>query len=735
MERRLAAIVAADMVGYSRLMAADEERVLARHAAHHKELIDPKIAEYGGRIVKTTGDGFLAEFPSVVDALRSAVTIQLAMVEREAASDDAHKIAYRMGINLGDIIIEDNDIYGNGVNVAARLESIAEPGGIFVSRTVVSHVSSKVASGFADLGDRDLKNIPEPVQVFRVEMRPEAKGTARPASRSWLRPAVFAASFLALVLLGAALWLRPWEATVEPAREAQMAIPLPDKPSIAVLPFANLSGDPNEDYFADGVTDDLISDLSRLSGLFVISRSSVFTYKGKAVKIREVAEELGVRFVLEGSIKRAGAQIRINTQLIDASTGGQVWAERYDYAYADLFSLQDAVIGKIVAALSVELTDREAARLARRPTDNLEAYDFYLRAEAGRNTWGMGGRAEALINYQKAIALDPQFAEAYSGDARTAVDIWRFDLDSVMPAAVARRRAYDAAERALVLAPDSARAFSVLALIQMVDGRHSEAIGSARHAVQLDPNGSDALIDLAIVLTYAGQHEQATEAMDKALRLDPNPLPHIWGIHGFVLFFNKKFEQALGAFERSRATMASFGLSEMLAMTYAQLGRLDDARSEVDELLKDFPGLSIAYFRAIYAHHKSKADLNFRIDSLRAAGLPDWPFGYETRPEDRLNHEEIKELALGRTWVGQDNFGSPFIQQMNEDGKMAYRDPRYLLSGEAWVERDTICYHFSGTNIGRERCHPIYRNPKGSPDSKNEFIEVGLISIHFFSPQ
>ncbi len=181
--------------------------------------------------------------------------------------------------------------------------------------------------------------------------------------------------------------------------------------------------------------------------------------------------------------------------------------------------------------------------------------------------------------------------------------------------------------------------------------------------------------------------------------------------------------------------MASFGLSEMLAMTYAQLGRLDDARVEVDELLKDFPGLSIAYFRAIYAHHKSKADLNFRINSLRAAGLPDWPFGYETRPEDRLKHEEIKALALGRTWVGQDNFGSPFIQQMNKDGKTAYRDPRYLLSGETWVERDTICYHFSGTNIGRERCHPIYRNPKGSPDAKNEYIQVGLISIHFFSPQ
>ena len=496
-----------------------------------------------------------------------------------------------------------------------------------------------------------------------------------------------------------------------------------------------MSGDPDEEYFADGVTDDLISDLSRVSGLFVIARNSVFTYKGKAVKIREVAEDLGVRFVLEGSIKRAGDQIRINTQLIDASTGGQVWAERYDYLYADLFALQDEVIGKIVAALSIKLTDQEATLLARRPTENLEAYDFYLRAEVGRNTWHMSGLAEALVNYQKAIALAPDFAEAYSGDARTAVDIWRFDLDTIMPAVVARRRAYDAAERALALAPDNARAYSVLALIQMVDSRHSEAIGSARHAVALDPNGSDALIDLALVLTYAGQHEQAVEAMDKALRLDPNPPAHVRGTHGFVLFFDRQFELALEAFEQARPTMSSFDLSELLAMTYAQLGRLDEARAEVDDLLKRFPGYSVSFIRTIYSYHKSKADLNLRLDSLRTAGLPNWPFGYETRSEDRLKHEEIKALALGRTWIGQDNFGSPFIQQINNDGKTAYRDPRYLLSGEAWVERDTICYHFPGSNVGRKSCHPIYRNPKGSPDARNEYIEVGRISINFFSPK
>jgi len=314
MERRLTAILVADMVGYSRLMAADEAGTLARQKANRKELIDPRIAEYGGRLVKSTGDGVLVEFPSVVDALCCAVTIQLAMTEREAAVPEETRIAYRIGINLGDIIIEDDDIYGDGVNVAARLEALAEPGGVCVSRTVVNHVRGKVASDFEDRGQQQVKNIPEPVHVFRVLMQPEAAGETAAETRRmtwWWQPAAGAVAVLAIAITGLMVW-QPWTPDVQPASVERMAFALPDKPSIAVLPFDNMSDDPEQEYFADGMTEDLITDLSKISGLFVIARNSTFTYKGTPVEVRQVAEDLGVRYVLEGSVRRAGNEVRIN---------------------------------------------------------------------------------------------------------------------------------------------------------------------------------------------------------------------------------------------------------------------------------------------------------------------------------------------------------------------------------------------------------------------------------------
>jgi TolB-like protein/class 3 adenylate cyclase len=372
MERRLTAILVADMVGYSRLMAADEAGTLARQKAHRKELIDPRIAEYGGRLVKSTGDGVLVEFPSVVDALCCAVTIQLAMTEREAAVPEETRIAYRIGINLGDIIIEDGDIYGDGVNVAARLEALAEPGGICVSRTVVNHVRGKVASDFDDRGEQQVKNIPEPVHVFGVLMQPEAAGEAAAQAMRmvwWWRPAAgVAVAVLAIAVIGIMVW-QPWAPDVQLASVERMAFALPDKPSIAVLPFVNMSGDPEQEYFADGMTEDLITDLSKISGLFVIARNSTFSYKDKAVKIRKVAEELGVRYVLEGSVRRVGDEVRINAQLIDALTGGHVWADRYDRDLKDIFSIQDEVVDKVVSALSIELEPGKQHNST--PTDTL----------------------------------------------------------------------------------------------------------------------------------------------------------------------------------------------------------------------------------------------------------------------------------------------------------------------------------------------------------------------------
>jgi TolB-like protein/class 3 adenylate cyclase len=344
-KRRLTTILAADVVGYSRLMAADEAGTLAALKSHRKELIEPKAAQYNGRTVKLMGDGTLMEFASVVDAIAFAVEVQCAMQARNADIPEDRRIVYRIGINIGDIIVEGDDIYGDGVNIAARLEGLAEPGGVCISRSVHTQIKGKLDLTFEDLGEKEVKNIPEPVMVFRVAfddkaatlLTPVVQVAAKRERRWW--PVATAAVVVSVVAVGGALWWQPWAPDVEPASVERMAFPLPDRPSIAVLPFTNMSDDPAQEYFADGMTEDLITDLSKISGLFVIARNSVFTYKGKAVKVRQVAEELGVRYVLEGSVRRAGEQVRINAQLIDATTGGHLWAERYDGSLADVFGL------------------------------------------------------------------------------------------------------------------------------------------------------------------------------------------------------------------------------------------------------------------------------------------------------------------------------------------------------------------------------------------------------------
>jgi TolB-like protein len=348
-------------------MAADEAGTLTSLKAIRRELIEPKTDEHHGRVVKLMGDGTLMEFGSVVDAVRFAVDVQRTMAERNAGVPEDRRITYRIGINIGDIIVEGDDIYGDGVNVAARLEALADPGGICLSDMVHQNVKAKLDLAFEDLGEQQVKNIPEPVRVFKVLLdSPGTKHTAvaaAKAKRSLRWPLVAAGLAVLAIVAGIAFWQRPWEPREEPASVENMAFPLPDRPSIAVLPFANMSGDPEQEYFADGMAEDLITDLSKISGLFVISRNSAFTYKGRAVKVRQVAEELGVRYVLEGSVRRVGDEVRINAQLIDATTGGHLWAERYDGTLADVFDLQDKVTKRIVDALALELTPQEAQRV------------------------------------------------------------------------------------------------------------------------------------------------------------------------------------------------------------------------------------------------------------------------------------------------------------------------------------------------------------------------------------
>jgi TolB-like protein/class 3 adenylate cyclase len=419
--RRLAAILAADVAGYSRLMGADEEGTHQRLRAHHRELVDPKIREHSGRIVKTTGDGLLAEFPSVVDAVRCAAELQLAMIGREASIPEDRRIRFRIGINLGDVIVEDGDIFGDGVNVAARLEALSNPGGLCISRMVRDQIRDKLAYAFEDLGEQSVKNIARPVRVYALP--PEAIADLPATSFPIVAPrrprgalvAMAAAVMAALVIAGGAWWLWPTTTPSLPAVAATTTIAQPlraPRLSIVVLPFANLSSDPDQQYFSDGITEDLTTDLSRIANMFVISSNTAFTYRNKPVDTKQIGRELGVRYVLEGSVQRADNHVRVNAQLINAETDAHLWAERLNGDAADLFALQNEITSRIAIALNVELTGAEAAR----PTEHPDALEYLLRgrAVASSKVATRGTRAEAISMYERALAVDPRYAEAQS---------------------------------------------------------------------------------------------------------------------------------------------------------------------------------------------------------------------------------------------------------------------------------------------------------------------------------
>ena len=420
-ERRLAAILCADVAAYSRLVREDEERTLAAVKADIVENFEPGVAAHRGRIFKTMGDAVLAEFASVVDAVRCAVELQRNLVKRNAETPADRQIEFRMGVNLGDVVIDGSDVYGDGVNVAARVQDVAEPGGICISEDTYRHLSGRIEVGYKDLGPLRLKNIDKPVRVYRIESDTVMPGRVVVAMSArlqrWKWPA--ATAIVALVALLAAghfgvFPIRVQSPDVEPARPSRMAFALPDKPSIAVLPFDNLSADAKNDVFSDGLTEDIITSLSKISTMFVIARNSTFTYKGKPVKVQQVAEELGVRYVLEGSVQRSGEQLRMTAQLIDATTGRHLWSERYDREVQEIFALQDEITKQIVAALEVQLTAGEGARVAASGTENVKAWELVREGEAIHRRFTKENNAQAREIYKRAIELDSEYALAWA---------------------------------------------------------------------------------------------------------------------------------------------------------------------------------------------------------------------------------------------------------------------------------------------------------------------------------
>jgi TolB-like protein/class 3 adenylate cyclase len=509
--RRLAAILCADVVGYSRLMGADEVGTLARLNRHRDELIDPAIAHHRGRIVKTTGDGLLLEFASVVDAVQCAVQIQRAMAERNAGVAEDQRIEFRIGVNLGDIIVEGDDIFSDGVNVAARLEGLADPGGICIQRSVRDQIRDRLPLILEDMGEQQVKNIARAVRVFRVvldEAEVEKSVERAPArttpAKPWRRIALAGGLAVVLAAAGVTVWLQPWQAADGPA------LALPDKPSIAVLPFTNMSGDADQEYFADGISEDLITDLSKISGLFVIARNSSFVYKGKSVDVKQVGRALGVKYVLEGSVRRAGGRVRVTAQLIDATTGGHLWAERYDGSLADVFALQDEVTRKIIAELAVRLTPREQAGQSRKETASVPAHDAFLRGWAHYLKATPADYAKAVPFLKQAVRHDPAYGRAYAALAavyRTArFRGWQGSLGMTPD---------DALEKAMEYLEKAARyptplAHRVASRMMTGQGAHDEAIEEARRAISLNANDPAGHFAMARALTYQPVDEVCT---------------------------------------------------------------------------------------------------------------------------------------------------------------------------------------------------------------------------------
>ena len=723
MERRLAAILVADVVGYSRLMGEDEAGTLARLKVCRGELIDPAIARFHGRIIKLMGDGALIEFASVVDAVECAAAIQRAMATHDPETAAARRIQLRIGINLGDIIVEGDDLYGDGVNIAARLEAMAEPGGICVSGTAFDHAAHKAGVGFESLGELRLKNIADPVRAYRVVLDPTAAGkivTRRNRASTRLAIAAFA-GLLLIAAIAAAIFI-------------QMNPASPKRPSVAVLPFANMSADSGDTYFADGITEDIITELAKLSAIDVIARNSVFKYKDRPTAPKDVARDLGVGFIVEGSVRRTGDQIRINAQLIDTASGDLLWAEKYDRKAADVFAVQDEVVSAIVATLGIKPTVAEAEVLTRLPTANLEAYDYFLRGEQAARSGLRPQLRKALEFYAKAEALDPTFADAYAADARTAVFVWRNVYDDVLPNPVAKKRAYEMAGRALDLNPRSSQPYATLAVLQAVDGQYNQALASARKAVGLGPSNVDAQIALAFALMSAGQHDEAVAAIATAQRLDPNLSATDRQVAGLVLFLHDDFAGAIETLEQARAD--SPGVDDihiLLAAAYAAAGRMDEARSAVAEALRLFPAANLEYFRLNFSYFRNSRDHETILGAMGKAGLPAWPYDFRGDEANRLSGEDISRLVLGHTLQGKVISGSPAIMQIGRDGKMVFRSATQLMTGKIFVDRGRLCQQIEGlVALRRTDCGAVYR--RNITGDETAFTYVNATNIFNFSP-
>jgi TolB-like protein/class 3 adenylate cyclase len=588
-ERRLAAVLAADVAGYSRLMGIDEEGTLARLKAVRKALVDLAIASHRGRIVKTTGDGMLVEFASAVDAARCAVEVQRGMVGQNANVPQEVRLEFRIGIHVGDIIIDDNDIFGDGVNIAARLEGIAEPGGVCISDDAYRQVRGKVEIVCDDLGPQPLKNIAEPMRAWRVRLGGQGAATAKPAS---------------------------------PASQVP-ALALPDKPSIAVLPFQNMSGDPEQEYFADGMVEDIITALSRFKSLFVIARNSSFTYKGKAVDIKQVGRELGVRYVLEGSVRKAVNRVRITGQLIEAETDRHIWADKFDGGLEDIFDLQDQVTSSVVGLIAPKLEQAEIERAKHKPTERLDSYDLYLRGMELVSTRTLAPLPEALELFKKAFERDPDYAAAY------AMAAWTILLQqSISGIPLTNKKRTDAIRLANLGATkgmDDAFALSRSGhVLTYLGHEYDRGASLVEQAVALNPNLANAWHSRGWVSLMCDEYERSIESFDRMIRLSPlDPLRvRAWNGIAFALFSLSRYEEGFVSANKAIQFLTEAHSMGAYIVNAVRTGHTLEAREAAARLLKLQPDFRASHARKAFPI-RSQGTQDRIAAALREAGLPD----------------------------------------------------------------------------------------------------------------
>jgi adenylate cyclase len=624
--RKLKAILSADVKGYSLLMAVDEAYTI-RKLEEYRTRMSNLIGANSGRVVDAVGDNLLAEFSSAVDAVQCAVEIQKALKEKNAEIQKDKRLNFRIGINIGDVVQDGARIYGSGVNIAARIEGLADVGGVCISRNVYEQIKDKLTLGYEYLGDHDVKNIKDPVRVYKVLMDPVNAGKllgTKPArsKKKWS----LATAVIAAIIVTSIVWYfvqitnKP---EIEPASIEKMVYPLPEKPSIAVLPFDNMSGDPSQEYFCDGMAEEIITALSKVPQLFVIARNSSFSYKGKPVKVQQISEELGVRYVLEGSVRKSGDKIRITAQLIDALKGHHLWAERYDRQLNDIFSLNDEITKNIISALQVQLTEGEQTRLSAKGTNNLEAYLKYMEGHEYLYRFNKDANLLARKKAEEALSLDPKYAYAYALLGKTYLfDVW-FNWSNSPKESFSHT--FELANQAISLDEYNFEAHRLLSHVYLIQRKHDKAIEESEKAVSLAPSAADAVFTLGIVLRFSGRVKEAISMHEKAIRLNPIPPASYLYQLGLCYAFIGEYEKAIEVCKRALEKNPDDLVGRItLAIAYSALGRISKAEAEAAEVLRISPNFTIEYAAKTWPY-KNQVDKDLVIDSLRKARLPDKP--------------------------------------------------------------------------------------------------------------